>query len=76
MKHTRHKNEGNDHLTKDKRELQQRPWRRQRERKKKSSRLNNRNNNSARALHFLVHVFAVTARLRCEISWWDVLWRT
>ena len=42
----------------------------------KNNRLNNHNNNSARLLHFLVHFFAVTARLGREISRWDVLWRT
>ena len=36
--------------------------------KNKNNRLNNQNNNSARALHFLVHFFAVTARLGREIS--------
>ena len=34
----------------------------------KSNRLNNQNNNSARALHFLVHFFAVPARLGREID--------
>ena len=34
---------------------------------KKSNSLNNQNNNSGRALHFLVHFFAVTARLGREI---------
>ena len=29
----------------------------------KAKSINNQNNNSARALHFLVHLFAVTARL-------------
>ena len=35
---------------------------------KANYRLNNQNNNSARALQFLVHFFAVTARLGHEIS--------
>ena len=35
--------------------------------------LDNQNDNYVRALHSLVHFFAVTARLGREISWWDVL---
>ena len=34
------------------------------------------NNNSARASRFLVHFFAVTARLRTKIFWIHYLWRT
>ena len=33
------------------------------------------NNNFARASHLSVHFFAVTARLRREITWFHVLWR-
>ena len=36
------------------------------ERQKSRNSVNNQNNNSARALHFLVHFFAVTARLGRE----------
>ena len=36
--------------------------------KQKDNRLNKQNSNSARALHFLVHFVAVTARLGREIS--------
>ena len=50
--------------------------RRQRERQKKKKVYIRKNNNSARAAHFLVHFFAVTARLRREIPSSDVLWRT
>ena len=42
----------------------------------RTSKNNRQNNNSARALHFLVHFFAVTIQIGSEISWWDVLWRT
>ena len=45
--------------------------RRQRERQKKQkqkNRLNRQNNNSVRASLFLVHFFAVTARIRRETS--------
>ena len=35
---------------------------------KKGNRLNDQNNNSARVLHFLLHFFAITARLGRESS--------
>ena len=47
------------------RELQQRRRRRQQE-LQKSNRLDKQNRNFARAADFLVHFFAVTARLRSE----------
>ena len=47
------------------RELKQRPRRRQRDRQK-SNRFRLANNNSARASRFLIHFFAVVARLRRE----------
>ena len=40
---------------------------------KKAIGLNNQNNNSARAWHFLVHFFVVTARLGRGICRWHVL---
>ena len=43
---------------------------------KKTINLITKTTTSARALHFLLHFLAVTARLRREISRWDVLWRT
>ena len=42
---------------------------------KKAIGLDWQNNNFARASHLSVHFFAVTARLRREITWFHVLWR-
>ena len=49
------------------------PRRRERQ---KSNRLNRQNNNSARASRFFVHFFDVTARLRRENTYLQVLWKS
>ena len=59
------------------RELQQRRRPRQQKRQKlEAIGLILASINFARASHFFVHFFAVTARLRCEIVYFYVLWRT
>ena len=41
-----------------------------------NNRFNKQNNNFARASHYFVHFFAITARLISENAYFRVLWRT